>query len=145
VAAFDPAVALDTHPHLLRRAYNRPRVEQLDTMTVDDGAASADEAQLDVAVDADADGDADADADEDAVPVKKPRRGIARHALLMEKEKAKKYKELTQRSKREHQLRQMRHKLETKRALLGKGRRKKVADADGKRAAVYEWKKERKR
>jgi len=108
-AAFDPVKALNTHPDLIKRAYNRPRLETLQTREV----------QMD---------EADAGAEE-----------------ALEKEKAKKYRTLTERAKRERQLRNLRTTLETKKQLQKKGRRKVVAQADGDRPAIYEWRKQRAR
>lgn len=116
-ASFDAAQYLGTDPALLGRAFNRPRVEQL-AAGVGGGAGG------------------------EGVTIDKAARKAAKQARKL-KDRA--YGELDARMERSEKLGQMAEHMELKKALLAKGRRTKIKDADGDAPAVYKWKPERKR
>lgn len=63
----------------------------------------------------------------------------------LEKLRRKSYAELEARQERAQKLHVLSQHMDVSRALLGKGRRVKIADANGDKPAVYMWKTERKR
>ncbi len=72
---------------------------------------------------------------------KEERRGLKR----ARREKDRAYAELDQRMERSEKLGKLAQHMDLKRALLGKGKRAKVKDAEGDAPAVWKWKSERKR
>lgn len=117
VASFDPSRALDTHPSLVTRTFNRPRLSSLRdrAVVVADGATDADGPQT------------------------------ARAAAAASRAAARQYRELAARAKREQSLRVVRQTLDTKRHLASKGRRRIVSTGNSLAPPVVEFRKERKR
>ena len=115
-ATFDASQYLGTDPALLGRAFNRPRVEQLEAGAGPGGGEGG-------AID----------------------KGARKAAKKARKLKDKAYGELDARMERSEKLGQLAEHMELKKALLAKGRRTKIKDADGDAPAVYKWFPERKR
>jgi U3 small nucleolar RNA-associated protein 11 len=122
---FDAARFLDTDPALLGRTFNRPRRAQLEG-----GGAAA----TTTAAGAGAAGAASGVDKEERRSLKRARRARDRA-----------YAELDERMERSEKLGKLAQHLELKRALLQKGKRVKVKDAQGDAPAMYKWKAERKR
>lgn len=99
---FDVAAYFDTHPALLSRKANRPRLKQLETAKF-------------------------ADPEEQGEVVKES------------------YNELLQRQDRIQKLKRVREELERRQHMQKKGKRVKVADAEGDKPAVYRWLPDRKK
>lgn len=66
-------------------------------------------------------------------------------AERVERRKASAYRELSQRLERQQKLAGLASKLAMDKELMGKGRKRKLADADGSSQPVYRWKRERKK
>ena len=78
----------------------------------------------------------------EAGPVARPTRKALKKAA---RKKFARYAEVEARLQRADKLEMVEAHLETRKALRGKGRRRKVASADGDRPAVFKWRTERKR
>ena len=126
-AAFDAAAFLDTDAALLGRTFNRPRRAQLagGEMLGGSGAAAA------AAGGSGGGGGVD----------KEERRALKRSR----RQRDRAYAELDERMERSEKLGRLAQHMDLKRALLQKGKRVKVKDAEGEAPAVYKWKAERKR
>jgi U3 small nucleolar RNA-associated protein 11 len=127
-AAFDAAAFLDTDAALLGRTFNRPRRAQLagGEMLGGSGAAAA-------AAGGGSGGGGGVDKEE--------RRSLKR----ARRERDRAYAELDERMERSEKLGRLAQHMDLKRALLQKGKRVKVKEAEGDAPAVYKWKAERKR
>ena len=126
-AAFDAAAFLDTDAALLGRAFNRPRRAQLaggELLGSGSGSGGG-------GIAAAAGGGVD----------KEERRSLKR----ARRERDRAYAELDERMERSEKLGRLAQHMDLKRALLQKGKRVKVKDAEGEAPAVYKWKAERKR
>ena len=131
-AAFDAARFLDTDPALLGRAFNRPRRAQLaGGELLGSGSGGGGGAGGSGAAAAAAGGGVD----------KEERRSLKR----ARRERDRAYAELDERMERSEKLGRLAQHMDLKRALLQKGKRVKVKDAEGEAPAVYKWKAERKR
>ena len=130
-AAFDAAAFLDTDAALLGRAFNRPRRAQLAGGELLGSGSGGGAGGAGAAAAAAAGGGVD----------KEERRSLKR----ARRERDRAYAELDERMERSEKLGRLAQHMDLKRALLQKGKRVKVKDAEGEAPAVYKWKAERKR
>ena len=107
--SFDPARHFDTHPDLVGRAFNRPRLGQLA-----EGGFGGKGVEEEVKGKGKEKGDGDAEAKRRRNQEKKQRRKIGRAREQL-------YKELEARYKRKKELQKVDRKLELQRARMGKG------------------------
>jgi hypothetical protein len=115
-AAFDAAAYFDTDPALVGRTFNRPRKATLAEQTLGGTGGGA------------------GDAGENKRKRKRASRDVERS-----------YAELEARMERSGKMARLGEHMDLQRALLQKGRRVKVADAEGDRPAVFKWKTQRKK
>lgn len=120
---FDLCKKLNTVPELVGRAYNRPKLDQLEN-SLDNGD------------------DSDPDFEQMKLSdkqLRKQEKQAKRQKIRAAKARASSYRELESLEKRKEQLLQVESHLETEKMLRGKGRRRKVRHAEGGKPAVYKW------
>ncbi|TFJ85429.1 hypothetical protein NSK_003302 [Nannochloropsis salina CCMP1776] len=109
VETFDPAKHFGTDPALVTRAFNRPKLETLETPGAVLGVANVGE-------------------------LKKVRKA---------REKA--YTELGERLKRSLSFKEVLEHMQVEKNVMGKGRKRKVQEAEDGKPAVFKWKRERRK
>lgn len=128
VESFDPATHFKTHPELVHRAYNRPRIKTLEGSEGVESSSSLSSAQA-------------------AASSSKPMPQKARKKLL--KQMSLSYEELSRRVKRSDKLARAVQEVQLQRHLLGKGIKRKIVEvkerADGTtyETTSYKWKRQR--
>jgi U3 small nucleolar RNA-associated protein 11 len=111
----------DTMPEMSNRSFNRPRKEELKSSGAEIVGGTGVGGVM--------------------VPD-----GVDRKTLRkVERKRKRAYRELAQREERVKKMDLLRLHLQSHKDRQGKGRRRKVRDADGDRPAQYKWKKQRKR